>query len=297
MTDLMSTRTVARYLGINEKKVYFLAKNGKIPCTRVTGKWSFPKRLIDQWIEQSAAGVLQRKANNEEHSFLLAAGSDDPSLGILRDLFEQKTSAAFFMGILGSSSGVAAVQSGAADVATSHLFDPASGEYNLSFIPVKAVAVQLFYRDLGLVVAKKNPKEIRSVGDLRRRGLRMINRQPGSGTRIYLDQEIARLKIDAKKISGYGTAVSTHLEVGLQVLRDEADVGLATKTGALLLGLDFIPLRRERFDLLMLKDRFFTPNVQALMDIIGSTEFRKRVEAMGGYDVTESGRVLSSRQP
>jgi putative molybdopterin biosynthesis protein len=296
MTDLMSTREVARYLGVNEKKVYFLAKAGKIPCTRVTGKWTFPKKLIDQWIEESASGLLKTKSKSKERSFLLAAGSDDPSLGILRDLFEQKTQpASFFMGTSGSSGGLAAVQSGAVDVATSHLLDPASGEYNLPFMPAKAVAVQLFYRDLGLVVPKGNSKEIRSMTDLRRRDVRVINRQRGSGTRAYLDHEIARLKIDPKKISGYGTAVSTHLEVGLHVLRGEADVGLATKTTALLLGLGFVSLRRERFDLLILKDRFFAPSIQILMDIIGSGEFRDRVHAMGGYDVSESGRVISSK--
>jgi excisionase family DNA binding protein len=296
MSDLMSTRAVARYLGINQKKVYFLAKTGKIPCTRVTGKWTFPKKLIDQWIEESASGLLQTKSKSKERSFLLAAGSDDPSLWILRDLFEQKTQpASFFMGTSGSSGGLAAVQSGVADVATSHLLDPASGEYNLPFMQAKAVAVQLFYRDLGLVVPKGNPKEIRSLTDLRRRDVRVINRQTGSGTRVYLDHEIARLKIDPKKISGYGTAVSTHLEVGLQVLRGEADVGLATKTTAVFLGLGFVSLRRERFDLLVLKDRFFAPNIQILMDIIGSGEFRDRVRAMGGYDVSESGRVISSK--
>jgi len=296
MTDLMSTREVARYLGVNEKKVYFLAKAGKIPCTRVTGKWTFPKKLIDQWIEESASGLLKTKSKSKERSFLLAAGSDDPSLWILRDLFEQKTQpASFFMGTSGSSGGLAAVQSGVADVATSHLLDPASGEYNLPFMPAKAVAIQLFYRDLGLVVPKGNPKEFRSMTDLRRRGVRMINRQPGSGTRVYLDHEIARLKIDPKKVAGYRTAVSTHLEVGLQVLRGEADVGLATKTTAVLLGLGFVSLRRERFDLLVLKDRFFAPSIQILMDIIGSGEFRDRVHAMGGYDVSESGRVISSK--
>ena len=296
MSDLMSTRAVARYLGINQKKVYFLAKTGKIPCTRVTGKWTFPKKLIDQWIDESASGFLQAKSKSEERSFLVAAGSDDPSLGILRDLFEQKTQpASFFMGTVGSSGGLAAVQSGVADVATSHLLDPASGEYNLPFMPPKAVAVQLFYRDLGLVVSKGNAKEIRSMTDLRRRDVRVINRQPGSGTRVYLDHEIARLKIDPKKITGYGSAVSTHLDVGLHVLRGEADVGLATKTTALLLGLGFVSLRRERFDVLILKDRFFGPNIQLLLDIIGSGEFRDRVEAMGGYDVSESGRVISSK--
>jgi putative molybdopterin biosynthesis protein len=294
MAEFLSTRDVARYLGVNEKKVYFLAKAGKIPCTRVTGKWTFPKKLIDQWIEESASRLSQ--SNPRERSFLLVAGSDDPSLWILRDLFEQKTQpASFFMGTSGSSGGLAAVQSGVADVATSHLLDPASGEYNLPFMPAKAVAVQLFYRDLGLVVPKGNPKEIRSLTDLRRRDVRVINRQTGSGTRVYLDHEIARLKIDPKKISGYGTAVSTHLEVGLQVLRGGADVGLATKTTAVLLGLGFVSLRRERFDLLVLKDRFFAPSIQILMDIIGSGEFRDRVHAMGGYDVSESGRVISSK--
>src|SRR4029077_400707 len=76
MTDLMSTREVARYLGVNEKKVYFLAKAGKIPCTRVTGKWTFPKKLIDQWIEESASGLLKTKSKSKERSFLLAAGSE-----------------------------------------------------------------------------------------------------------------------------------------------------------------------------------------------------------------------------
>src|ERR1700745_1278762 len=182
MTDLSSTREVARYLGVNEKKVYFLAKAGKIPCTRVTGKWTFPKKLIDQWIEESASGLLKTKSKSKDRSFLLAAGSDDPSLGILRDLFEQKTQpASFFMGTSGSSGGLAAVQSGVADVAPSHLLDPASGEYNLPFMPAKAVAIQLFYRDLGLVVPKGNSKEIPWITDLRRPDGRWINRHRGFG--------------------------------------------------------------------------------------------------------------------
>src|SRR4029450_4767174 len=124
--ELMNTREVARYLGINDKKVYFLAKAAKIPCTRITGKWTFPKKLIDQWIEDSASGVIERKAKTEERNFLLAAGSDDPSLGILHDLYEAQTqTASFFMTTVGSSGGLAAIRSGAADFATAHLLEPA----------------------------------------------------------------------------------------------------------------------------------------------------------------------------
>src|SRR5919109_4803805 len=163
MPELMNTRGVARYLGINEKKVYFLAKTGKIPCTRVTGKWTFPKKLIDQWIEQSAAGLIGKTEKTEERPFLLAAGSDDPSLGILRDLYEARTKpGSLFMGTVGSRSGITAICEGVADFATAHLFDPATGEYNLSFIeemlPGGTVVVALFYRNLGLVLKPRNSK-------------------------------------------------------------------------------------------------------------------------------------------
>jgi len=298
MPDLMNTRQVARYLGINEKKVYFLAKAGKIPCTRVTGKWTFPKNLIDQWIEESASSLVEPKAKTEERNFLLAAGSDDPSLGILHDLYEAQTQpTSFFMTTVGSSGGLAAIRSGVADIATAHLLEPVrTGVDNLAaqeLLPSDTVVVELFYRELGLLVAAGNPKGIKSLRDLARSKLRIINRQPGSGTRIYLDQELSRARLNGKKISGYDSIVSTHLDVGLRVLGGTADVGLATRTTAQLLGLGFIPLTRERFDMLVPKDRFFTRGIQVLLGIIGSREFRERVDTLGGYDVTESGRIIN----
>ena len=299
MPELMNTREVARYLGVNEKKVYFLAKSGKIPCTRVTGKWAFPKKLIDQWIEESASGLVARKARVEERGFLLAAGSDDPSLGILHDLYEaQAQPASFFMTTVGSTSGLAAIRSGVADFATAHLLEPArigtDERAADKVLSSDTVVIELFYRELGLLVAAGNPRGIKSLRDLTRSNLRIINRQPGSGTRIYLDQELSRARLNVKKISGYDTVVSTHLEVGLGVLRGSADVGLATRTTAQLLGLEFIPLTRERFDMLVQKDRFLTRGIQVLLGIVGSREFRARIDTLGGYDVTESGRIITA---
>src|SRR5262245_56802051 len=299
MPELMNTREVARYLGINEKKVYFLAKSGKIPCTRVTGKWTFPKKLIDRWIEESASGLLTRKTSTEERVFLLGAGSDDPSLGILHDLYDGQTQpASLFMTTVGSAGGLAAIRSGVADFATAHPLEPArAGADDLAANELwssDAVVIELFYRELGLLVAAGNPKRIKSLRDLARLNLRIINRQPGSGTRIYLDQELARARLSGKKISGYETTVATHLEVGLRILRGDADVGLATRTTAQLLRLDFIPLTRERFDMLVRKDRFFTKGIQVLLGIVGSREFRERVDTLGGYDVTESGKIITA---
>lgn len=297
--ELMNTRQVARYLGINEKKVYALAKARKIPCTRVTGKWTFPRKLIDAWIEQSAVSPQITDRRTDQRSFLLAAGSDDPSLGILRELFEQQTKpASLFLDTIGSSGGLAAVRDGVADLATSHILDAATGEYNLpsvkKLLGAKALVVQLFRRQLGLVVARGNPMKLRAIGDLARPGVQIINRQIGSGTRLYLDQTLARLKINSRKLKGYETTVATHAEVGSKVLRGEVDTGLATMTTARMFGLDFVPLVRERFDAVIPQERFFSPAIQILLSVVGSREFRGRLEAMGGYDSAESGRIVYS---
>lgn len=290
--EFMNVRDVARYLGINEKKVYFLAKTKKIPCTRVTGKWTFPKQLIDRWIDESAAGSGGRFRGTADREVLLAAGSDDPALAILHEIYgAQETAAPLFMATVGSGAGLDSLRSGVADFATAHLLEPARLAPDL--LPSATVVVGLFYRELGWVVPQGNPKGIASIRDLARAKLRFINRQSGSGTRAYLDQQLARVRMSGKKIAGYDETVSTHLEVGLRVLSGRCDVGLATRTTAQLLGLDFVPLTRERFDMVVPRDRFFTKGVQSVLGIVGSRDFRDRVDALGGYDVAVSGRIVS----
>jgi excisionase family DNA binding protein len=290
--EFMNVRDVARYLGINEKKVYFLAKTKKIPCTRVTGKWTFPKQLIDRWIDESAAGSGGRFRGTADREVLLAAGSDDPALAILHEIYgAQETAAPLFMATVGSGAGLDSLRSGVADFATAHLLEPARLAPDL--LPSATVVVGLFYRELGWVVPQGNPKGIASIRDLARAKLRFINRQSGSGTRAYLDQQLARVRMSGKKIAGYDETVSTHLEVGLRVLSGRCDVGLATRTTAQLLGLDFVPLTRERFDMVVPRDRFFTKGVQSVLGIVGSRDFRDQVDALGGYDVAVSGRIVS----
>jgi len=291
--EFMNVREVACYLGINEKKIYFLAKTKKIPCTRVTGKWTFPKQLIDRWIDESASGSVGQFRGTADREVLLAAGSDDPALAILHGIYgAQEGTAPLFMATVGSGAGLDSLRRGVTDFATAHLLEPARLARDL--LPSATVVVELFYRELGWVVPQGNPKGIASVRDLARAKLRFINRQSGSGTRVYLDQQLACGRLSGKKIPGYDETVSTHLEVGLRVLSGRCDVGLATRTTAHLLGLDFVPLVRERFDMVVPKDRFFTAGIQRLLGVVGSREFRDRVSALGGYDVTESGRIVGS---
>jgi excisionase family DNA binding protein len=299
-TGFMSVREAAHYLGINEKKLYVLANANKIPSTRVTGKWIFPKQLIDRWIEESASSNMAvTRRTTQRPPVLLAAGSDDPSLLLLQELCRgQEGTPTLFMATVGSGAGLQSIRGGIADFATAHVLDPArpvsGGRAAHESVPNGTVIVELFYRELGWLVQKGNPLGIDSVRDLARPKVRFVNRQLGSGTRIYFDQQLMRLRISGKKIDGYDETVSTHLEVGLRVMSGRCDVGLATRTTAQLLGLDFVPLTRERFDMLVPNDRFLTRPMQNLLGVVASREFRNRVGALGGYDVTESGRIVGA---
>jgi excisionase family DNA binding protein len=301
---MMNTKEVARYLGVHEKQVYALIKSKRIPSTRVTGKWVFPKELIDEWIESNAQIGLEqaRQKTRKIEGALLASGSNDPILDMLHTYMKKSYPEFYiFSANTGSTDGLKALNLGYTDIAWSHLLDPKSGEYNIPFLSsylpkVKPVVVNLFHRDLGFVVAHKNPFHIHGFEDLTEKGVRFINRQKGSGTRVLLDHHLKKLQISPSKISGYGKEVYTHFEVGLSILSKEADVGIATIAVSKLLGLPFIPITRENFDMILDQSTFFEKGIQAFIEILNSQEFRSRVERLGSYDFKNSGKVLYSRK-
>ena len=301
--EMMNTKEVAKYLGIHEKQVYALIKAKRIPSTRITGKWVFPKKLIDEWIESKAKMGLEEAKEKSKRmgGALLASGSNDPILDILQT-FMKKTYPEFyiFSANTGSTEGLQALNMGYTDIAWSHLLDPKSGEYNIPFLStylpnVKPVVVNLFCRDLGFVVAPKNPFHIRGFEDLAQKGIMLINRQKGSGTRVFLDHHLKRLQIPPSKISGYEREVYTHFEVGLSILSKEANVGIATIAVSKLLGLPFIPITQERFDMILDKSTYFEKGIQAFIEILNSEEFRNRVERLGNYNFKNSGKILYSK--
>lgn len=303
--EMMNTREVASYLRIHEKQVYALIKSKRIPSTRVTGKWVFPKKLIDEWIESNArAGLEQaRQKSKRVEGALLASGSNDPMLDILHT-FMRKSYPEFyiFSANTGSTDGLKALNLGYTDIAWSHLFDPKSGEYNIPFLStdlpnIKPIVVNLFERDLGFVTAPKNPLDIRGFEDLPRKGVRFLNRQKGAGTRVLLDHHLKRLKISPLRISGYEKEVYTHFEVGLSILSKEADVGIATVAVSKLFGLSFIPITRERFDMILDRSTFFERGVQAFIEVLTSGGFRDRVARLGDYDFKNSGKMLFTGKP
>lgn len=301
--EIMSTKEVAQYLGIHEKQVYALIKSKRIPSTRVTGKWIFPKKLIDEWIDTNArAGMAEaRRKSKQIEGALLASGSNDPILDILKTYIRKAYPEFYiFSANTGSTDGLKALNEGYTDIAWSHLLDPKSGQYNIPFLStylpnLKAVVINLFNRDLGFLVAPGNPLNIHGFKDLAKPKVRFINRQKGSGTRVLLDHHLRELKIPASSIKGYENEVYTHFEVGLSVLAKETDLGLATGSVSKLLGLSFIPLTQESFDMLLDQSTFFERGVQAFIEILNSKEFRSRVENLGSYDFKNSGKIIYSQ--
>ena len=301
--EMMSTKEVAKYLGIHEKQVYALIKSKKIPSTRVTGKWVFPRKLIDGWIDSNAkTGLEQAKQKSRKiEGALLASGSNDPILDMLHTYMRKSYPEFYiFSANTGSTDGLKALNMGYTDIAWSHLFDPKSGEYNVPFLSsyltnVKPVVVNLFRRDLGFVVAPENPLHLHAFEDLTQKRVRFVNRQKGSGTRVLLDHHLKRLRIIPSKINGYEKEVYTHFEVGLSILSKEADVGIATIAVSKLLGLPFIPITHESFDMILDQSTFFEKGIQAFIEILNSHEFRNRVERLGSYDFKNSGKILYSK--
>jgi len=301
--EMMSTKEVAKHLGIHEKQVYALIKSKKIPSTRVTGKWVFPRKLIDEWIESNAKTGLEqaRQKSKRIEGALLASGSNDPILDMLHTYMKKSYPEFYiFSANTGSTDGLKALNMGYTDIAWSHLLDPKSGEYNIPFLStylpnLKPVAVNLFHRGLGFIVSPRNPFHVRGFEDLAQKKVRFINRQKGSGTRVLLDHHLKRLRIIPSKINGYEKEVYTHFEVGLSILSKEADVGIATIAVSKLLGLLFIPITQERFDMILDQSTFFEKGIQAFIEILNSHEFRNRVERLGSYDFKNSGKILYSK--
>jgi excisionase family DNA binding protein len=298
---MMSTREVAEYLGVHEKQVYALIKAGRIPATRATGKWIFLKALVDEWLEADARASVrpERAKAGRPEEFLLAAGSNDPLLELLQSVYQQRHAGfRLFLTPTGSAEGLHALNRGRADIAWSHLLHPESGEYNLpyfaEYLPrIKPVAVNLFLRDLGILTAPGNPRKIRGVADCAGTGVRFLNRQPGSGTRLLLDHLLLRAGVRPAAVQGYDREVLTHREVGSAILAGEADAGLATRVVALDLGLGFVHLTNERFDIVTSQETFFRPAFQALLETIRSERFAAAARDRGGYDLSLSGSIIT----
>ncbi|MBT8372468.1 MAG: helix-turn-helix transcriptional regulator [Deltaproteobacteria bacterium] len=299
MKEFLSTKEVAHFLNINEKMVYILVAEKGLPATKVTGKWLFPKQLIEQWIETNTINYPDSKIQLPPYQgLLIMTGSNDPLLDKTLHLFNTTHSGQVAVfGNLGSMGGLRALRQNLCHIASSHLLQEDENEYNFDFasqeLQAMPAVVNFCRREQGILVQKGNPKTIKEIADFANPDIRIVNRPLGTGTRLLLDRELKKAGVESKKISGYAHEVHRHLNVGLEILADRADAGLGIRAVAGLLDLDFISLRWERYDLMISKERFFDEGIQKFIGILHDTKFQKMAtQEFVGYDVSLSGKMV-----
>jgi putative molybdopterin biosynthesis protein len=230
---------------------------------------------------------------------VVMVGSHDLSLDILANLLGRFYPPIFLSSHpVGSLGGILAIKNGICHIAGTHLLDPETGEYNFPYIHtylngIDLKVINLVFREQGLIVQRGNPKKIKGLKDLLRKDITLINRQKGSGTRILLDHTLKTLFLDPNQIRGYEREEFTHMAVASTVASGVADAGLGILTAARAMNLDFIPIAKERYDLIIPTVYFEDKKIQRMIETVRSDEFKKMVFQMGGYDVSRTGEELS----
>jgi molybdate-binding protein len=240
----------------------------------------------------TSGGELPQKPD-----LLMVAGSDDILFDRAMSLYIRlNPDQVVLFGLLGSLGGLRALRRGMCHIATSHLAEEDGQEFNFSYaaneLEVLPAVVNFCRREQGLLVAQGNPLGIEGVADIGSRNLTVVNRPLGTSTRLLFDRELQNAEIKPSRVRGYTNEVSHHLDVGLEILSGRADIGLSIRPAAELLNLHFIPLRWERFDLLIPKELFFEKGIQQFLGLFHEERFRALADALPGYDLSLTGRML-----
>jgi putative molybdopterin biosynthesis protein len=251
--------------------------------------------------EEAVVELLRPRS--EITNTIVLSGSHDPALGLLEDALKSDSpQLKLSTSNVGSLGGLLAMKRNEAHVIGTHLLDPKTGTYNLPDVrrhlrPEEIVVVNLVVRQQGLLVLRGNPKGIKGLEDLVRPDVTFVNRQPGAGTRVLLDYELAQLKLRTDRIQGYEREEFTHMAVAVAIASGLADCGVGVRSAANALDLDFIPIAQEDYDLVLRRDFYDGPAGQALMRAIRSASFRDAVTNLGGYATERCGEVKPLIRP
>ena len=282
----MTVKEVATHLRMKERKLYDMVSRQELPSVRIGGKWLFPRSRIDAWV----IARLEGPATARLAPTALIAGSHDPLL----EWAVRESGAELPLLQDSSLQGLERLATSGAIAAGLHLLDAANGEYNVGIVASRfahepMVLITWAMREQGLVVATDNPLQITGVADLA--PLRLAVRQKEAGSYLLLLHLLEAAGLPATLLLAKGTALRSEQDVALAVADGRADAGLAVASVARQLRLGFVPLHRERFDLLVWRKSYFEPPFQRLLALTRTSTFVERAMALGGYDVTDLGRV------
>lgn len=288
MTENLTLPEAALWLRLSERALYALARSGRVPAAQVGGKWIFPRALLTRWLAAAAEPALGAPPAPPP----IVAGSHDPLLDWA--VRESGSRLAVLSG--GSLAGLEALAEGRAVIAATHVLDPDSGGFNeaaardaLGARP--AVGIVWAWRDQGLILPAGNPRGLARVEDLLGPGIRVIGRQPRAGSHVLMLHLLTEAGLRLDQINLLPDPAMAEDEVAAAVAEGRADAGFGILAEAARRGLAFVPLLRERFDLVMGLRSYFEPAFQTLLDFARGEAFRRRALAMGGYDIGGAGRV------
>ncbi|MFL8800811.1 MULTISPECIES: substrate-binding domain-containing protein [unclassified Clostridioides] len=306
--DSLSSLTpveVAELLKITKNTVYELIKRGELPSYKVGKKIRVDIKDVEEYINSQKTGKIKDTQFNNKNisinnNFKVIISGQDVILDILARSVEKKLDGVnTFRSYIGSYNALYELYNGRVSIASSHLWDFETDEYNSTFVKkllpgIPCVLINLAYRMQGFYVAKGNPKEIKAWEDLIRPNITLVNREKGAGTRVLLDGKLRLLNFNGNYIKGYDNEELSHLGVASTVSRGIADVGLGNEKAALQVNnIDFIPLHKERYDLVIKKEDLQNPVYQTIINIINSVEFKAELQGLGGYDLTDTGKIIA----
>lgn len=291
---MLTTSEASEYLRLGERKLYELVAEGAIPCTKVTGKWLFPREELDRWV---LSELMRPSGMSHADAPLIVGGSQDALL----EWSLRESGSGLATLAEGTESGVGRVVRGEAIAAAIHFHtenDVADSSDDANVAAVRAISslhdavlIGFVRREQGLLLQSGNPKNLKSLADVLGSRAKMAMRQPGAGAQMLLTalikQHGAKLKdlhrLEPPRLTGPDLATAIHA--------GEADCGIATRAAAKTAGLDFVPLRWENFDLVMRQRSYFRPALQALTSFISQPALKQRAKDLTGYDTAPAGKI------
>ncbi len=253
---------------------------------------------------QTSGATVRVKLSRDRQTInqTISVAGCDPAIFLAGEHMRRRKDQTSLVGwTMGSMAALRALQLGEVHVAGLHLFDPATGESNLPFLrralkTSNYEVVTFATWEEGLLVRAGNPKSIRAIDDVVNPSVTFVNREEGTGARLLLDQRLHAAGINSDQLKGYSTIVASHFEVARSIANRQADVGVGIRSAAQLFELDFIPLQAARYDLVVPKAYLkLHPTLAHLFETLVSRPFRNEIEALGGYDTTETGKVHALR--
>ena len=306
--NALSTQEVADMLNVSKSTIYDLIKKGEISSYKVGRKVRFTENDVQDYILRSKKGQsVSHSLSNDKSDFSLLGKEkkqdsfiicgQDLILDVLSNYMRLHSIPAL-RAYIGSYDSLISLYKNKVNVASSHLWDSDTDQYNVPYVKrllpgISTVIIHLTCRIQGLYVAKGNPKGITTWADFGRDDIKVINREYGAGSRVLLDENLKLLGIYGSSIRGYKKENQSHLAVASAVSSGEADVAVGSeKIARQVDNIDFIPLKKERYDLVVKKEDFQTLEIQTMLNIIRSAAFKNEFANIGGYDTSDMGKIV-----